>query len=76
MFIFSSDTKSVAGIKEHTRLSGYRKALEENNMPFEDGHVYWNTTSFEKACDNTLKLLECVKPPFGLMVANDYFSIG
>ena len=76
IFLGSENTRTVAGIKEHIRLSGYKKALEEQDIPFDEGHVYWNTTSLENACENTRKLLERVKPPFGLMVANDYFSIG
>lgn len=72
----SDNLKTVAGIKEHIRLCGYRQALEERSIPFNPDRVFWNTTSLENACRITEEVYKITSPPFGLMVANDYFAIG
>lgn len=76
LFLGENNTKTVGGIKEHIRLCGYKDALKEANLPYEECRVIWNITSLESAREATIDLCKQTEAPFGIMAPNDYFAIG
>lgn len=60
------------------RFLGYKKALEDNNIPFDSSLVYTcsNNTDFEDGFDNARKLIEDHKDVDAVFAVTDLVAIG
>lgn len=78
LLLGEKNTKTVGGIKEHIRLCGYKSALEEAGLIYDDSRVFWGITSLKAARETTIFICNQAqtKAPFGIMAPNDYFAIG
>ncbi len=76
LLLGSNDLNSVAGIKEHIRLEGYRAALQQANIPYDPSRVLFGADSLTNAYSLCMELCQKAAPPFGLCVTNDYIAIG
>lgn len=76
LFLGEKNPKTVGGIKEHIRLCGYKEALEEAGLTYEESRVIWNITSLKAAHEATIAICNHTTVPYGIMAPNDYFAIG
>lgn len=58
------------------RLEGFKKALEKNNIEFNNKLVIYGDNSMEGGYNSFKKLLEIARPPFGLLCCSDFIAIG
>ncbi|GAB6086515.1 LacI family DNA-binding transcriptional regulator [Alkaliphilus crotonatoxidans] len=59
-----------------TRMEGYQKALEENNLPFLEELVIEGGFRFKSGYEGAKKFLDMEQPPTAIFVANDEMAIG
>ncbi len=57
------------------RFNGYKKALENHNMSLNPEYTVF-CDSYEKALEETKKLLQLSKPPDGIFAVNDLTAVG
>lgn len=57
------------------RFNGYKKALEDHNMSLNPEYTVF-CDSYEKALEETKKLLQLSKPPDGIFAVNDLTAVG
>ena len=58
------------------RYEGYRSALEEHNIPYDDAVVQFGDFHIKSGAECTKRLLELPDPPEYLYIANFYMHIG
>ena len=70
----------ILGARERSgtemRLLGYQQALEENNIPFDEGLVVQGDFTFESGVTAGLQLLRQPQPPTAIFASNDYMAAG
>ncbi|HKI45579.1 MAG TPA: substrate-binding domain-containing protein, partial [Balneolales bacterium] len=59
----------------HDRMSGYRQALEDRNIPFRDNRVIVTDLSEEAGVETAKKILAMKKLPDGIFAANDACAV-
>ncbi|MGG9963206.1 LacI family DNA-binding transcriptional regulator [Ferruginibacter sp. SUN106] len=57
------------------RMQGYKKALEDNGIPFTDNNIINCTTNFENNYNTLLKKLKAAKRPDGILCSIENLSI-
>jgi LacI family transcriptional regulator len=58
------------------RMEGYRKALEEAGIPYNENYIYYGESSVEHGYKTLNLILNEVAPPFGVFCANDFIALG
>jgi LacI family transcriptional regulator len=59
------------------RFDGYRKALQDSNLRYDERYVMEGGESQQEAYDATIRLLDQTDPaPTGLFVYNDFLAVG
>jgi LacI family transcriptional regulator, repressor for deo operon, udp, cdd, tsx, nupC, and nupG len=59
------------------RLEGYRKALQDYNLRYDERYTVEGNESQQEAYDATMKLLDQTNPtPTGIFVYNDFLAVG
>ncbi|WP_078431633.1 LacI family DNA-binding transcriptional regulator [Metabacillus halosaccharovorans] len=59
-----------------SRLDGYKQALEQAGIPYNENLVAINNTSFNDALDSTEKLLKFSEPPTAIFASTEPLAIG
>ncbi len=59
-----------------TRMEGYKKALEENEIPFLEELVIEGGYRFKSGYEGAKKFMDMEEPPTAIFVANDEMAIG
>lgn len=57
-------------------LTGYKKALKENQIPIKDEYIYYGDFKLEKSYELTKKILSEKEPPTALIVCSNMMTIG
>lgn len=71
--LISTETRSQSSID---REKGYRQALEENAIPFDDKLVYFGSYESESGTSGCKYLLELENPPTAIFAISDMIAIG
>lgn len=58
------------------RLTGYKKALIEHDIPFNDKYIYYGDFKLEKAYELTKRILKENDPPTALVVCSNMMTMG
>ncbi len=58
------------------RVGGYRKALSEHDIPYDDGIVVLGNFRAQSGFEATIELLEKSNPPTALFACNDMMAVG
>ena len=58
------------------RLIGYKKALKENNIPFNNKYIFYGDFKLDKAYELTKNLLEEKDHPTALVICSNMMTIG
>lgn len=56
------------------RFKGYKEALEENDIPFDENLVFIGNLSEESALDSTSRILKMNPLPDGIFITNDFVA--
>ncbi len=71
--LISTETRSQSSID---REKGYRQALEEHNIPYDERLVYFGTYECESGTSGCKYLLELENPPTAIFSISDMIAIG
>jgi LacI family transcriptional regulator len=58
------------------RISGYKKALEDNGIPFSDSMIYEGKYDYKSGYANMVKILQLDEIPTAVFIASDIMAIG
>jgi DNA-binding LacI/PurR family transcriptional regulator len=59
-----------------SRMDGYKQALEQAGIPYNENLVAINNTSFNDALNSTVKLLKLSEPPTAIFASTEPLAIG
>jgi len=62
--------------QSHDRLAGYRRALERNDIDFDDDLVQQGHFDYDSGCSCARSLLASTRPPTAIFASNDAMAMG
>ena len=75
-FLDTLSNKTVAGMKTQLRLAGYKMALEESHIEFDESKIISNIRDNEISYNTTRDLCKSFNKPEGILLNNDSIGIG
>jgi LacI family transcriptional regulator len=58
------------------KVSGYKRALQENNIEFQEGYLVEGDYSYDSGIEAFDRLIECANKPTAIMVGADEMALG
>ncbi len=71
-----NNTKYIKGVKTLIRLEGYRDALADAGIEYDGSKIFFGINTIEKAYATVKNICTSATKPFGMLLTNDYVSIG
>lgn len=75
LILGEASNKVVAGMKSAIRLSAYKEALKENQVPFDPSKVFYHGDVFSSVYDITDQICKTARRPFAISLTNDSTAV-